>query len=283
MRALLRVLAVLLLVAFALPAASPAAKKRFYVSLGDSLGAGYQKAADGTVVFHPGYTGVVLRAAKKTTKRLKLRNFSCPGEDVMTFAVGGCKDTERASSPSQLARAAKFMRAHKGQIALVTVSLGANEFTPCTSEQFGVDLTCVGKGKGIIDEFLPERFEAIRKAAGKRTPIAALTLYNPYVAYYLDPVQYNLAPLSDGLAGGVNDTIAKAAKAQRFKVADGFAAFDSGNFSEMGEFNGQQVPVAVANACKFTQQCLLPPQKNIHPTDLGYKTLGNAFISALGL
>jgi lysophospholipase L1-like esterase len=276
-----RILVVLLLALAALPASAHAAKT-FYVSLGDSLGAGYQKTADGSVVFRPGYTGPVFKAAKKTTKRLKLRNFSCPGENVTTFAKGDCPDAAKASEPSQLARARKFMKAHKGQIAFVTVSLGANEFTPC-SKPYSIDLTCVGDGKANLDANLGKRFKAIRKAAGKKAKVAALTLYNPYVAYYLDPIQYNLASLSDGLAGGVNDTIRKAAKAQKFKVADGFAAFGSGNFEQMTDYQGQQVPVAVANVCKFTQQCLAAPQKNIHPTDLGYKTLAKTFISARGL
>jgi hypothetical protein len=66
-------------------------------------------------------------------------------------------------------------------------------------------------------------------------------------------------------------------------LADGYGAFDSGNFAMTGTYNGQSVPQNVENVCTFTQQCLAAPQGNIHPTDPGYALLGKAFKKVLGL
>jgi lysophospholipase L1-like esterase len=272
-------LSVMLLFLLLLPAAAAQAKKTYYVSLGDSLGAGYQKTADGTVDFRPGYTAAVFKAAKKKNPKIKLKNFSCPGEDTTTF-IGTCPDSGHASKPSQLAKAAKFLKTHK--VKYVTISLGANNFTPCAKDG-GVDITCVGEGKTRLDKELPKRFKAVRKAAGKNVRIAALSLYNPYVSFYLSPTSYSLAPQSDALAKSINTSIKDAADGADMVLADGYGAFDSGNFAMTGTYNGQSVPQNVENVCTFTQQCLAAPQGNIHPTDSGYALLGKAFKKVLGL
>jgi lysophospholipase L1-like esterase len=273
-------LSIALLCLLLAPAAAQAKKPPvYYVSLGDSLGAGYQKTVDGTVDFRPGYTRAVYKAARNKTPRLKLRNFSCPGEDTATFA-GTCPDAGHASTPSQLGKAARFMKTHK--VKYVTISLGANDFTKCADGD-SVDLTCVSNGLTQLKAELPKRFKAVRRAAGKKVKIAALELYNPYLALYFSPTAYSLATLSDALVKQVNTVIADVAGQQKFVLADGYGAFDAGNLTNTTTFNGQTVPVAVANVCADTQMCLDAPQKNIHPTDAGYALLGKAFITALGL
>jgi lysophospholipase L1-like esterase len=283
----LPLLTLMLLVAAIGPgaAAASAASNSYDLSLGDSLAAGYQKDATGSVVYSKSdYTHLLFKRAAKSTKHLKLVALGCPGEDTTTFQAGGCPSPRTpADKTSQLKRAVKFLKQHKGQVKFVTVAIGANNFTKCTPGG-AVDLTCVSKGQAALKKDLPVIFRALRKAAGKKTKIAELALYNPYLQFYLRGESYrSLALAADGLLQGVNKDIRAAAKPSKILVADGYKAFDSGDLSTTTLFNGQTVPTAVAKVCTFTQMCLPAPQGNIHPTNAGYQALYTAFRKALKL
>src|SRR4051794_8565690 len=121
----------------AVPSTADAAKKpRYLLSLGDSLGAGYNKDASG-VTRDNGADYSPLPAAKprKPTSRLRLVNLSCPGESTPSFQRDrGCPlPRVTADDRSQLSRAVEFLKAHRGQVKAVTLSLSSNNFTFCTS------------------------------------------------------------------------------------------------------------------------------------------------------
>ena len=69
----------------------------------------------------------------------------------------------------------------------------------------------------------------------------------------------------------------------KFKVAKVSAAFASENLDDQTTLNGQTFPVAVANVCALTQQCLPAPQANIHPNDAGYTVIAKAIKTVLKL
>src|SRR4051812_14374605 len=123
-------------------------KTKYYLALGDSLAWGYQKDAAGNVVRSPNrYVDLLYKKARKHNKKLKLVNLGCPGENLKTFADGGCIG-QALSNPeqkrSQMDEALAFLSKHRKQTSFITLSLGANEFTPC-AKPTGVDLDCALK------------------------------------------------------------------------------------------------------------------------------------------
>src|SRR6187549_3807734 len=105
----------------ALPAAAQAAKAKpqYYVSLGDSYAAGYQRFSETSAkTTRDGFAYQLVGKARKRGYKLKLVNFGCGGETSVSI------------------------RAHKGQVKLITVSIGGNDVTKCAKEADPV--ACVG-------------------------------------------------------------------------------------------------------------------------------------------
>jgi hypothetical protein len=269
-RPLLPVLA--LVVGLGLVAGAPARAKTMYaVSLGDSLATGFELGANGTAVSSPlDYTQRVFARARTRFPGLKQRRFGCVGEDTTTFRFGSCAGAR--SEPQRLAqlkRAVMFLQSHRGRVAYVTLSLGAENFTPCITSA-GMDAACVTDGQRRLTRDLPPIHRTLRRAAGPRTPIAQLLFYDPYVTFALDPGPdaHRRAAAASAVVRTLNLAIVDAGRAARLRYADGYTAFGAGD---------------VTRACRLTQQCLPPPQANWHPTDAGYAALARAFIRTLGL
>jgi lysophospholipase L1-like esterase len=129
---MLVVLAFVLLIAA--PAAAASRKKQFYVSLGDSYSTGHQPTGTGIGgSTRNGFADQLVTIARSRGYRLKLVNFGCGGETTTSIlarksacplpAVGGPNYTGR----TQAAAAARFLRRHRGEVALITVSIGGND------------------------------------------------------------------------------------------------------------------------------------------------------------
>jgi lysophospholipase L1-like esterase len=284
----LPLLAAALAVLVALPAAAGAQSKRnkTYLSLGDSLSVGYQKKADGSVVLsQTGYSENVAQKAGKTYPGLRLRKLGCPGENTTTFQKCGSKNCRAYKGGSQLAEAVRYLRRNRSKVAFVTVSVGANNFTPCATAD-GVDIACIASGQVRLEKDLPKIYRALRRAAGKKIQFAVLAPYNPFLAFYLKGSEsYGLAQLSISLAKQIRDTIAGAARKEKFRVADAYRAFETERYTEMVPLPGVgSVPYSVARICQLTFMCAPPPQgPDIHPNDDGYGLLGVEFARALRL
>ena len=109
---------------------------KYYVSLGDSYSVGYQPSPT------PGPTaGYTTYVAQK--ENLKLENFGCSGATTdsilhtngCTAPYGPVADTDAVpyTTMSQAAAAEAFIRAHKGSIGLITVSIGGDDITSCVT------------------------------------------------------------------------------------------------------------------------------------------------------
>jgi hypothetical protein len=123
----------------------------------------------------------------------------------------------------------------------------------------------------------------LRKAAGRRTKIAAMTYYDPFLAEYLTGTSgQGIAQASVPLAKQINDTLASDFKAGHFRAADVAAAFDTYTpFSNTTTFAGQTVPVAVARICQLTWMCAPAPRgPNIHANPAGYREIARVFEGA---
>src|SRR4029078_3134921 len=74
---------------------------------------------------------------------------------------------------TQVAAAEKFLRAHRGQVALITVSIGGNDVTACAkqADTFGGGAVATQS----IKENVTEAAVRLRAAAGKKVKIVGTT------------------------------------------------------------------------------------------------------------
>jgi lysophospholipase L1-like esterase len=270
-----------------------AAAPRYYLSLGDSLAQGMQPDSAGlTVNTDEGYADQLFAIEKRRIPGLKLVKLGCGGETTTSFLTGrgnsgdalllGCDP----AGGSQMVAAERFLREHRrrGEVAFVTLDIGANDIDGCVSE-VTIDTTCVIRGAGQISANLPVILHRLRRAASSGTPMAAMTLYNPFLQLYLTPVDRGEAIASDGYARRVNEGLARFYRAGGFRVAHVDTAFRTYELSRKTSLAGQQqpVPVAVAEVCKLTWMCAPAPLgPNIHANRAGYGVIARAFASSLG-
>src|SRR5271165_6665042 len=277
----------------ALVAAAPAdgARARYYLSLGDSLAQGMQPDAAGlTVDTDQGYADQLYAIEKARIRGLRLVKLGCGGETTTSFLTGrgnsgdalllGC-DT---AGGSQMTAAEEFLRAHRrpGEVALLTLDIGANDVDGCETEST-IDAVCVIRGADRISTNLPVIMRRLRRAAAPGTPMAAMTLYDPFLQLYLTPGGQTEAISSDEYAHNVNEGLARLYRAGGFLVAHVDTAFRTYDVHRMTSLQGQShpVPVAVAEVCRLTWMCApAPVGPNIHADVAGYDVIAHAFATA---
>jgi lysophospholipase L1-like esterase len=272
---------------------APAAARtaRYYLSLGDSLAQGMQPDAAGlTVNTDQGYADQLYAIEKRKIADLQLVKLGCGGETTTSFLTGqgnagdalllGCNP----AGGSQMVAAERFLRQHRhrGEVALVTLDIGANDIDGCLAED-SIDAACVIRGAGDISANLPVIMRRLRRAAAHGTPMAAMTLYNPFLELYLTRGGQAEAIASDKYARNVNEGLARLYGAGEFRVAHVDAAFHTYDTSKKTSLAGQPhpVPVAVAEVCRLTWMCApAPVGPNIHANRVGYGLIAQAFATA---
>src|SRR5580658_2057464 len=147
-RRLLRIAATLAAAAALTACSAPAPTERvaatYYLALGDSLSRGVQPDAAGAASqTAQGYPDLVYARLRRGHPGLRLVQLGCPGETTATMMHGGIC---RYPGGSQLAAAAAFLRAHRGQVLLVTLDIGANDPEDCGSQLDLAKLaSCIGQ------------------------------------------------------------------------------------------------------------------------------------------
>ncbi|MDT0302279.1 GDSL-type esterase/lipase family protein [Streptomonospora wellingtoniae] len=215
-----------------------APRKSYYLSLGDSLAVGVQPQPDGTrEETSQGYADALYRTLYDRDSTLEHERMGCGGEDSTTFVDGGLQNcAQRYEEGSQLAQAERFLKEHRDRTALVTVGIGANNFTGCVMEAAqgsqaeepgesgaagsgtgsggadgggsgsglsglgSIDRGCVDDGLERLREELPLIASRLRDAAGPDTRIVGMTYYNPFLAALL--LEGGDAGARDGESGG---------------------------------------------------------------------------------
>jgi lysophospholipase L1-like esterase len=268
----------------------PSKHVRYYLALGDSLSQGVQPLANGqSVETKQGYANDLYADYRKQIPGLKLVDLGCPGDTTTSMLTGvgnGAAATlyhcDRAHG-SQVAAAEAFLKAHRGEVALVTLDIGANDVDGCVSDPAGV-ASCVAAGEASIAQNTPQILRGIKRAAGKGTALAAMNLYDPVLAYALQPSSplYSLGEASVLLAKGVNTEIANADSAAGIKTADVQDAFDTFDLTPT-PFGSGTADKNVVEVCTLTWACTPPPQgPNIHANAMGYTVIAAAFEGVLG-
>jgi lysophospholipase L1-like esterase len=261
------------LAGLALVSASTAAASApvFYVALGDSLATGAQPApsgvkngllaANGT---NRGYVDVLHAAMRERIPNLQLRDFGCGGETTTSLIDGSFPNDVRCGyeRSSQLAEAVAFLRAHPGEIAFVTLDIGAND-------------VFAGGGVPAIAANLPVILGELRGAVGPDVPIVGMNYYDPFVA----PVWFathDLGALEAEVAGTIafNDFLEGIYASFGMAVADVESAFSLTDST----IQSDGLPLNVQRACAWTWMCSVG---DIHATDPGYAAIARSFLEVL--
>jgi lysophospholipase L1-like esterase len=280
------------------PTAAQAAKPKYYVALGDSLSVGVQPNSTGiSVETQHGYTNQLFAAKRRSIPGLRLIALGCGGEDTASMLGTGPKTHCQYSGDhrlgysthrkgSQIGAAEKFLRAHRGQVAFVTIDIGGNDVDGCATGG-KVDVACLNAGIASIKKNIPKISKRLRAAAGRGVTIVGMTLYDPFLYLHFDPnpSTHGLAQTSVALARQVNKEITDGHKNNGVtKVADVFTAFRTADTTPV-TYSGpitnnqpQQVPRNVERICKYTWMCVpRPVGPNIHANTAGYGVIANTF------
>jgi lysophospholipase L1-like esterase len=241
----------------------------YYLALGDSLAQGYQPIGGpssplGFPGYNQGYPDQLLKLVREPSAQLRLVKLGCGGETTTTMIVGSPWCGSNFSAGSQLEEAIAFLRTHRGEVALVTLDIGAN------------DVIAPDGGGGVaVAANLPTILAQLRAAAGPGVPIVGMNYYNPFlVDWFADPS--SLQAHIDEL-GAFNDLLDGIYAAAGDPVADVQSAF-----ATMDTALVDGVPVDVARVCAWTWNCTSPPHgPDIHPNTTGYGVIARAFEDAL--
>ncbi len=246
----------------------------YYLALGDSLAAGVQPTGNPAQMYrtHQGYVDQLYVAAKAWYPNLKLVNLACPGESTTTMIHGGICSYDRGS---QLAEAINFLHAHRKFVAFVTIDLGSNDFV-CQN-----DPSCLPPGFVTIGQNLPGILSQLRAAAGPDIPIFGMTIYDPFLGWWLtgEAGQY-LATQSVDAIVQLNGLLTGIFGVAGIQVADVQGAFSTTDFTPVPALGN--LPLNVVLICQWTWVCAQPPLgPNNHPNATGYGVIAQAFAAII--
>jgi lysophospholipase L1-like esterase len=262
----------------------------YYLSLGDSLAKGVQPAASGAdVTTKSGYPDQLAAMLRPGLPALRLVKLGCPGETTTTMIHGGVC---RYPAGSQLGQAIRFLRTHRGQTALVTVDIGANDINSCVlGKPPATILSCLLGRVSQTRRNLSAILSAIRSAAGGRVLVAGMTYYVPELALWHDGGRgRRIALVTDDFVAGANKILAVGYRRYRARVADVYRAFGSADFGGMlgrgragpGKLPSRPVPPNVSKVCGLTWMCAPPPRgPNEHANAAGYRLIARTFLRAI--
>lgn len=155
--------------------AKPGTSERpLFLALGDSLTTGYdgERRVDDKARAYP---ALVAQRLASEGRPVTLVNLACSGEETSSFISGGrCF----VSPSSQLAEAESALRHSAGNITVVTLWIGINDFE-CLAEG-RLDEQCRAVAHRAQVANLPIILRRLRDAAGPEALILALTYFDPF-------------------------------------------------------------------------------------------------------
>ncbi len=273
----------------ALPAAAQAAKAKpsYYVSLGDSYAAGYQRfSATEARTTRDGFAYQLVGKARARGHRLRLVNFGCGGETSVsilarkTKCAGPGPGGVSYAGITQATAAERFLRKHRGRVALVTVSIGGNDVTACAREADPV--ACVAPAMEKVKANGKKLLKRLRKATGKKTRIVGITYPDVILGEWVgeNPNQ-DLAKLSVvAFQSLLNPALKEMYQSVGGKFVDVTKA--TGAYTPLEQTTTLDpygvIPVAVAEICKLTAYCAY---RDIHPNTTGYGVIADLIAKTL--
>jgi lysophospholipase L1-like esterase len=229
----------------------------YYLALGDSIAYGYQPGKGGRPgAFDTGYVDSFAARLRKLAPKLTVVNYGCPGESSVTFTRGGCpwlREGQKLHDPfrgAQLKAALSFLRAHKGQVSPITLTLWGNDLAP---------LSAKGKGASKAIASFASRLDSILEQLRSAAPAAEIIVtgaWNPEVDQFKK---------TEPLYRSLDAAIAQTSSASRARVAKMYAVFNP--------------PGNVRRVCALSYICA---KGDPHPNDAGYRAMADAFFAASG-
>ncbi len=253
------------------PAGAASPPPQYYVALGDSLstGTGSSGGAD--------YVNDLFSYAQPHIPGLEVVNLGCGGETTTTMINGGV--CSGYSTGSQLGDAEAFIEAHPGQIAFVTIDIGADNVIGCSSTGT-INKACFQAGLAQVERDLPHIVDGLRSASST-VPIVGMTYYDPNLEFWLNGSSgQQQARKSVRLLQGLDSVLESDYAAGGAAVASVFQRFGTTNFTDSGIWDGQKVPVNVETICNWTWMCT-PGGPTIHANNAGYTQIADAFEKVL--
>ena len=190
----------------------------YYLSLGDSVG-----MWDGTRSFP--YL-LANRYSLSSVPGLRLIDMSCSGETTESMVKG----STCAPGGSQYDNAVSFVNAHRGHIALVTISIGGNDVVPCMSRPGAA--TCFVNGLSKMKTNISTIVAGLRMATGPHVPIVGMNVYDPLLGDWLAPGPgRSLAVAAVAGVGLLSKTMGEAYHAEASPTADVQGAYHSADLT----------------------------------------------------
>ncbi len=223
-----------------------------------------------------GFAYQVVTLARTRGYHFILRNFACDGATT-TSIVNQVGCPVRAPGPdamsyptrTQAAAADRFIA--RGQVGLITVSIGGNEILGCTdSASF---TPCVTQALPGIEANLHTLLAGLRQAVGPKVPIVGLTYPDVFLGLNTsnDPSQKSVAVVS---VAGFQKLFNPALEAEYRAVGAVFGDVTdaTGTNVPLTETTpwpsapSGSIPIAVADVCSLTYYCQL---QDVHPKTRG--------------
>jgi lysophospholipase L1-like esterase len=272
--------------ALAAPSSAGAATAQYYVSLGDSYASGYQPTSEagGT---RNGFAYQLPGLAAKRGYKLKLVNFGCGGATSSSILSEKLAANARCKGPgaprytgTQVAAAERFLKANKGKVGLITVSIGGNDITKCARQADAV--TCVGTSLPQVEKNLATLLKRLRKAGGSKVRLVGITYPDVILGQWVgeNPNQ-DLAKLSvAAFQSLINPALKKTYEAVGGRFVDVTQA--TGAYTPLEQTVDfppyGTIPVAVAEVCRLSFYC---SKRDIHPTTPGYRIIAELVAGTL--
>jgi lysophospholipase L1-like esterase len=257
---LVRAAAVALAVALLAPSGAQA-RRSYYVALGDSVPVWNGPQS---------YPNLIARHYRPGHPGLRLRNFAVSGETTTTMLQG-----------AQYPRALRFLRAHSGRIALITIDIGGNDIIACVGPggPSGPNSPCATQTRARIMANIRAMLRGFARAA-PHTPVIGMTYFNPYLGHWLAGGFYRQLALSTmpGLIALNKDLTRAYGGASR--TADVEGSFHATDLKTYVRSKWGRIPIAVERACSLlTITCYVdaPEAFGDDPNDRGAAVIARAF------
>lgn len=289
----LRIAMIATTAALALPAAA-SAKTSYYVSLGDSWAQGVQPIGPGQadISTNKGFTDYLYKTLRKSRPGLKLVKLGCGGATTDSMINGTRKCGEKlpykssSKATSQLTYASTFLKAHRSQIAYVTVIIGGNDIAPCAAKGDNAAIVaCTGDGIKQIKKNISVISRTLRAAAGTKAVIVGSTYADVVLGQYVKSDNgKQLAQLSVSVfKQQVNPTLKSGYAKRKIGFVDATAGF--GGYVPFDQTTDLPpygvIPKAVASICTLGWYCTDRSTPDIHLKPAGYSKLAGLFATQL--
>lgn len=264
-----------------LPSAGSAARsggdaRSWYLALGDSLSVGFQPNRGETSL---GYVDDLWRSMRPEMPGLALRKAGCPGETSASM-ITGKKSLCRYAGGSQLNAATAFLAANPGEVAFITIDLGANDLiNRCFDDDTGlIGKQCTTELLPRLQERLTQIVDALRAAAGPDVPIVAMNYYDPFLGFWgLVPGGKALARANQQSWVLFNEGIETAYRGAGASIANVAKTFQTDDFTLVTVPGRGRIPLNVSVVCRWTWFCSPRYAGDPHPTTTGYDRIARTF------